>query len=279
MTIDFSDLEDDLPPARGSTDQQRFPCQICGGSGKWTARRANKYGDDHCFACKGKGYFLTSQHDRAKARAQRVERKRSKAKAAMDLNTAHEALFAWLMANRDWNSFAGSLIEQHVSGRAWSENQIAAAERMRAKCEAKRAERDAERDAASVEVDLAPIAEMFATAAGSGYKRPLYRAEGVRLKPGRDGALYVLDDERMELGHFGEQPMYLGKICGGKFQPGRNALPETSTALLAIAQNPRGAAVKYGQRTGRCSCCGRELTKHASIEAGIGPICAEKWGL
>lgn len=22
-----------------------------------------------------------------------------------------------------------------------------------------------------------------------------------------------------------------------------------------------------------------ELTKHASIEAGIGPICAQKWGL
>jgi hypothetical protein len=39
------------------------------------------------------------------------------------------------------------------------------------------------------------------------------------------------------------------------------------------------AAVRYGRQTGRCSCCGRELTNKASIDAGIGPICASKWGL
>jgi hypothetical protein len=49
--------------------------------------------------------------------------------------------------------------------------------------------------------------------------------------------------------------------------------------LQVIAADPRGEAIRFGQRTGTCSCCGRELTKHASIEAGIGPICAQKWGL
>lgn len=45
------------------------------------------------------------------------------------------------------------------------------------------------------------------------------------------------------------------------------------------ARDPRAAAIAYGQRTGTCSCCGRELTRHSSIDAGIGPVCATKWGL
>lgn len=52
-------------------------------------------------------------------------------------------------------------------------------------------------------------------------------------------------------------------------------LPE----LRKIEANPLDAAVRYGQLTGKCSCCGRTLTNHESIEAGIGPICAEKWGM
>jgi hypothetical protein len=36
--------------------------------------------------------------------------------------------------------------------------------------------------------------------------------------------------------------------------------------------------VAYGKRTGACSCCGRELTNGESIDRGIGPICAEKYG-
>lgn len=36
-------------------------------------------------------------------------------------------------------------------------------------------------------------------------------------------------------------------------------------------------AARYGQVTGRCACCGRELTNEESIERGIGPICWEKY--
>lgn len=36
-------------------------------------------------------------------------------------------------------------------------------------------------------------------------------------------------------------------------------------------------AKAFGHRTGRCSCCGRTLTNPASIELGIGPICAERY--
>lgn len=34
-------------------------------------------------------------------------------------------------------------------------------------------------------------------------------------------------------------------------------------------------ASEYGRRTGTCCSCGRRLTNPASINAGIGPICAE----
>jgi hypothetical protein len=37
-------------------------------------------------------------------------------------------------------------------------------------------------------------------------------------------------------------------------------------------------AKKFGKKTGNCICCGRLLTVKASVEAGIGPVCAEKYG-
>lgn len=36
-------------------------------------------------------------------------------------------------------------------------------------------------------------------------------------------------------------------------------------------------AKKFGRETGTCCSCGRELTNPESIEAGIGPICAQKF--
>lgn len=38
-------------------------------------------------------------------------------------------------------------------------------------------------------------------------------------------------------------------------------------------------AKEYGRKTGVCISCGAELTDPVSIEAGIGPICATKWGM
>lgn len=55
-----------------------------------------------------------------------------------------------------------------------------------------------------------------------------------------------------------------------------DSLMEGDQAALAAA--PKEAAVRWGRKTGRCSCCGRELTDATSVAMGIGPICAEKWG-
>lgn len=39
------------------------------------------------------------------------------------------------------------------------------------------------------------------------------------------------------------------------------------------------AVLHFGHRTGACGCCGRELTKEFSIAAGVGPVCAERYGI
>jgi len=62
-----------------------------------------------------------------------------------------------------------------------------------------------------------------------------------------------------------------------------NSLSDTATRtaiLVLLAEfdaDPLGAAVKYGKLSGTCCSCGRDLTDPASIEAGIGPICAQKF--
>lgn len=49
-------------------------------------------------------------------------------------------------------------------------------------------------------------------------------------------------------------------------------------ALDEIERDPLAAIKAHGIATGRCGCCGRELTDPDSIALGIGPICADKLG-
>lgn len=167
-------------------------------------------------------------------------------------------------------------------GKPLTPNQIAAAERMLAKCAA-RAEERAKAKAAEpkVTVNLQPIRDMFEAALANGHKRPIYRAEGLVINRAPDhgrnpGALYVKNTS----------DIYGGKVLGTEFTASRGGKAsdftehgDAATALALIAENPLEAAVRYGRKTGKCACCGRELTNKLSIELGIGPICREKWGL
>jgi hypothetical protein len=64
----------------------------------------------------------------------------------------------------------------------------------------------------------------------------------------------------------------------GKFIPGRTCTSEIETAFLEPANDPKEAAIKYGRLTGNCAICGRQLDRKDSIERGIDPICAERFG-
>jgi SWI/SNF-related matrix-associated actin-dependent regulator 1 of chromatin subfamily A len=109
---------------------------------------------------------------------------------------------------------------------------------------------------------------------GVDLKRPRITIGALRVKASpthgnlNPGSLYV---ERN-----GE---YQGKITAdGIFHPTGYAARETAEELLAIDEDPVGQARKHGRLTGQCSICSRLLTDPVSVERGIGPICAGRWG-
>ena len=237
-------------------ERTTFPCQQCRGTGKWSGG-TNRHGNSDCLACKGRGHFVTSEADRRKARQQIRDRKTNKVSEAQAVFEETYPGLADFLSKATWSDFAVSLHGQ-LRTKGWlSEGQVRAARSMQAKAAAK--------VKPSTDVDLGAIRAMFEKAVTSGYKRPVYRAEGLIISRAPDhgrnpGALYVKEGED-----------YLGKVLGTKY------MGKPAPALTAIAADPEAAAVRYGRLTGTCACCGRELTNAKSIELGIGPICRERW--
>lgn len=117
----------------------------------------------------------------------------------------------------------------------------------------------------------------FEAAKSKGAKRLTLRFDGINVKPNRDNsALWITSQTEKEEGNYGLQPKYLGKVTP---QGCDSRLSDTvKEVILSAANDPLNAAIKYGKVSGECSCCGRELTDPRSIERGIGPICATKFG-
>ena len=165
-----------------------------------------------------------------------------------------------------WNDFAGSLVTQYRRTGKLSERQWDAAERMIKKVrETKARKADFQRS-----VDVSSITNLLDNAA---VKRPIFRAAGLSfsmapLNSKNFGSVYVKADG-----------VYQGKIAGGTFMASNACNPETPDAVVAVAKDPRGEAIKHGKMTGACSCCGRKLSDPVSVELGVGPICLEKWHL
>ena len=178
-------------------------------------------------------------------------------------NSDNPGLIRALREISSWNSFAKSLVEQFSKRGSLSDKQTGAAVAMLMKVKASKANK-----AEAPTVDLSNVAEMFSKA-HEAIKTPKFRFEDLVISRAPDhgvnaGALYV----KIE----GE---YAGKVKDGKWFGSQDILPK----LEQISKDPLSAAVAYGRRTGSCACCGRELTRHDSIERGIGPICAERFGL
>lgn len=87
---------------------------------------------------------------------------------------------------------------------------------------------------------------------------------------------FVFVDDGSEYGR-GEK--YGRQAPGAKFAniSCRNA-ELVSRDLRAILADPRAAMAHYGHITGSCGVCGRTLEDPESVERGIGPVCAEKFG-
>lgn len=258
--------DNDAPIPLKQSAEKRYPCGQCGGTGLYAGVRVHQE-KKQCFACRGKGYFKTDPRKLEKARQQRAAKKQQALASSQATNQANP-VYAKVADMASWNDLASSMMQQHSLGKVWSEKQIAAIEAMIQRMEQRRAEREA----AATAVDLSPIVQMFEHAKSSGYKRPVYRAEGLKISlaaatGANAGALYIKT----------EADEYIGKVSEGRFFGTYQATDEHKQALAIIAENPRDAAIRYGKRTGSCACCGRTLSNHASIELGIGPICAERW--
>lgn len=241
-------------------------CTKCSGTGIWRG-----YGQ--CFACKGAGRntFKTSTEARATARVNNAARKTNKLAANIEaFKVANPDVFAWLQTNTSF-SFAVSLNSALQQYGDLTEGQLNAAKKCVASLAAKKAEQAVKIETAPA-IDISKIETAFAAAKNNGIKRPKLNLGSFKFKTApatgkNPNAIYVMNGET-----------YIGKVSTGKFFGSYACTDAMEVEVLAVASNPSEAAKAYGFRSGSCSCCGRTLTNGASIDLGIGPICAGKYG-
>lgn len=265
----------DIPAAKATFTES---CQKCGGRGQFVSFSGRVLGP--CFACKGKGKneFKTSAADRAKARdgaAKRVETK--KARSFEEFKAAHRAEAEWIVASAPKFEFAASMRDAIEKFGDLTAGQLAAVQKCVAR-EAARAVERAARIANAPTVDTSAIEAAFATARAAaaqdreGLKWLALRLDTFKFSdaPAKGqwaAAIFVKEGDTK-----------LGRISGGKFSRSFACDDATEARVVAAIANPAEAAKAFGQRTGECSVCGRELTNKDSRALGIGPICAERFG-
>lgn len=257
-------------------------CSKCRGTGRWVGGY-NSYGARKCFACKGEGKFVrrTSPEQRAKAKARYAT---NKAKSAADCLASakawaaeHPEQAAWIKESRGTGfEFAQAMHDALLKFGGLTEKQQATVDRLTAQSKERKlrwAEEKAKKEATAPLIRMDKIEEAFRSALAEG------KSQGLKLRldtfvfspaPSRGvnaGAIYVKD-----------AGVYVGKIAGGKFIASRDCSEKVALRVVKIAADPKAAAIAYGRRTGNCACCGRLLTAEGSVELGIGPICAGKWG-
>lgn len=253
------------------TEGARFPCQKCRGSGVYTFGYVNRQ-QGKCHACNGRGYFTSSPEQRKasrdKAAAAKVAQLAATAAKRSEFLTANPVIEQWLSRGYGrGDTFAMSLDSALTAYGEWTERQLAAVEASIAR----EARWEAERAAKAAQAATDPNALKLTVPAGL-YAVP----EGetrlkVRIDRPGDGKWqgFVFVKNGAEYGA-GAGTRYGMQRPGGVYQ---GAITEQ---LRVINADPRAASAAYGRLTGTCGRCGRKLEDAASIEAGIGPVCAGK---
>lgn len=183
--------------------------------------------------------------------------------------TAQPDRALWININRETNSFAASLHSAIIRYGALTDRQGEAVDRNLARDRA---------NASAPTLDSANLTALqaaFDRAAASGLRAPKMRfpqftASRASETSRNPGALYCKESSA---------GTYLGMIKAGRFLRSRDCTDEQSAEIQRTMQDPLGEAVRYGRLFGGCSICCRKLTDPESVERGIGPICAERFGL
>jgi hypothetical protein len=246
-------------------------CAKCRGTGQWRPGYP-------CFACKGQGYrtFKTAAPQRAQARTNAANRKAvNKAESIAAFRAEHPKVAAWLDAPTTF-AFALAMRDSLAQWGGLTDNQIAACYRCiegRERAQAQRATVAANAPA----IDVSKLEAAFAAARASAKSD----GEGVKWLKLRLGT-FTFSDAPARAPYpaaifVKEGTAKLGRIVGGKFLRSYGCDDATQSRIIAAASDPLAAALAYGLRTSRCSCCGAELTNAESRRLGIGPICRARW--
>lgn len=282
QAVPFADMADDLTfgdsaPARPMEQiaQQRFvappasvgytqACTKCNGTGQFRSYYGRSLGA--CFACKGAGKFefKTSPQQRARATEQRHAREERRQQENLDAFAAeHPTAYEWMVAQAPRFEFAASMLAALQKWGALTDGQLAAVTRCVEREQARAAERAAR---------PTPVAERLPALFDVMQRHSKFYAGEVTLTRSREHSTVWVRHAQAEKA--------VGKIEGGLLtmwtRPGVDA--DAVRGLLGeFEAAPLQAAMKFGKLSGRCCSCGRELTDPASVEAGIGPICASKF--
>jgi Family of unknown function (DUF6011) len=262
-------------------------CRKCRGTGRYNGPSTH---GSRCFECDGVGTktFKSSPESRAAKRAQVTNRKAKiaadaaaiAAEAATAFRAANPEICAWIDLKAPTFGFAASMQGAIAKWGHLTQGQIDACRKLIAG-DAQRAKEAAERAANAPVADQAGVdrlkaafdhAAEYARERGRGITGQRITIGGMVISPAKatssnPGALYVKNG--------GE---YLGKVQDGRFRRVAACTEAQEKQVLAFIADPKAAAIAYGIETGVCCICNATLTNNASIEAGIGPICATKMG-
>tara|TARA_R100000781_G_C4045650_1_gene115590 strand:+ start:124 stop:813 length:690 start_codon:yes stop_codon:yes gene_type:complete len=197
----------------------------------------------------------------------------------------HSEIIDALREVTSWNDFAASLVKQFDSKGQLSEKQLFSASAMLIKIESKKQERK-EAEKKMISLDVSKIIAI------------LEKTEGVerRYSNGREYVTQKVQFPKVRVGdlvfskasassknaggiYIKYQKEYIGKVVGGYYLPFNNPSAEVIEQIKEVCKSPLDSAIAYGRRTGNCAVCARDLTRHDSIDRGIGPICAERLGI
>ena len=187
---------------------------------------------------------------------------------------AHPNATSWLEANAARSTFAQSLLQSLARYGSLTPNQLAAVERNILRDQERATSPRAQRVDATINgTGFEKMVEGFKRAHAAGLKRPKLRVDDLRFSLAKEtsvnaGYIYVKAGET-----------YLGKISPrGEWSRSYDCSEIEHTRVQEIARDPFGALVEYGHRTGNCGICSRPLSDPESVERGIGPVCAAKYG-
>ena len=244
-------------------------CPKCRGTGRFVSYSGRTLGE--CFTCKGAGKkaYANAAPVRAANREKAAERREAlKADYVAGYAAQHPAVHAWIVAKAPTFAFAASMLEGLQRYGSLTEKQQAACERLM--------QQDAERDAQrAAQRASAPVAKTYPalTAIVTAFAHVTIGEIGFSKKNGEP--LWWVKSGEALVGKLDADGL---QLWNGKIAKAGQDRAAIEAALDEIERDPKLALAAHGHATGSCGCCGRELTDPASIERGIGPICADKIG-